>query len=68
MKKDPFRLPASQRQETKGERGIIGVMTLELMQALMAQVLYHSNTGLLRMMLIKSSKRLQNCGTKHGLL
>lgn len=36
MQKDPFRLPAYQKQKAREERGIIGVMALELMQALIA--------------------------------
>lgn len=33
-------------EKTRGGRGFISVMTLERMQALVARVLYHKNTGL----------------------
>lgn len=42
-----FCISKKKKKNTRGGRGIISVMTSERMQALMAQVLYHSSIGLL---------------------
>lgn len=42
----PLQTSCVSMEKTRGGRGFISVMTLERMQALVARVLYHKNTGL----------------------